>query len=66
MCHCSKSTRQGSQSRLGINTESSSPSTGECTYKTDQIQLLRALRRERFLLSKIARGIFAKQGEKEG
>lgn len=62
MCNCKHDDHQGSQSRLGIKTKSSPPPAEVSKQK----QVLRALRRERFELSRVARGIFAKQGEKEG
>lgn len=65
MCRCEAVVNQGDQP-LGINTKSASPSKGDKDSKTQQKQVLRSLRRERFLLSKIARGIFARQGEMEG
>ena len=65
MCDCS-SVHQAAEPRLGSNTESSSPSRGGEPEKTKQKEILRSLRKERFLLSKIARGIFARQGEREG
>lgn len=59
MCGCN-SDHQAAKPRLGIKAKSSTTSDGECEQK----QVLRALRRERFELSRVARGIFAKAGER--
>jgi plasmid rolling circle replication initiator protein Rep len=63
MCGCD-SDHQAAKPRLGIKAKSSPTSKGADQDKDEQKQILRAIRRERFELSRIARGIFAHEGEK--